>query len=396
VPSHRATRWISSGIALAVAIGGASPVAHAGPPRPTSVVAMGDSYISGEAGRWLGNSAGLVGDHDRTDRACVYALRACTSYDEGRVYVDGTAADGCHRSDVAEILSARIPVDRRINLACSGAVTANLPRASRGGTSAHGEPPQADRLLAVARSTRVRMIVVSVGGNDLDFGPIVRACFTAYLTLGSLCSRTRAAALSDARLAQVTASIERALNEIRAVMRLAGYRRRDYRLVAQTYPVVLPHAVDARYPQGDPRRTIDGCPFYDADMNWTKDVAAPRIGRAVSVAAAASGAEVLELVHAFDGHELCAKTDAAVSPLVRPSATRSEWGRAISASTIVQGESQELFHPNAFGQMALGRCIGALYAARRGAYACAGAAGHGPADMVLRPRRFPRRPRSSP
>ena len=64
----------------------------------------------------------------------------------------------------------------------------------------------------------------------------------------------------------------------------------------------------------------------------------------------------------------------------------------MSASTIVQGETQALFHPNAYGQMALGRCLGALYAARRGSYACAGAAGRGPADMVLSRRRFPPRP----
>ena len=390
MPGHRCKLLL--GVALAGALAATPPAAVAGtPPLPTSVVAMGDSFISGEAGRWLGNSAGLVTDHDRTDRACVFALRLCTSYDESRVYIDGTAANRCHRSDVAPVLSARLAVDRRVNLACSGAVTANLLRASSGGTSARGEGPQADRLLPVARSTRVRMIVVSVGGNDLDFGTLVQGCFTAYLTLAAPCSQTHAGTLSDARIAQVAAAIAHALAEIRAVMRLAGYRRGAYRLVVQTYPVAMPRAADARYPQGDPRRITDGCPFYDADMSWARDVAAPRIGSAVSAAAAASGAEVLDLVRAFDGHELCAKTDAAVSPLVRPSPAGSEWGRAVSASTIVQGEAQELFHPNAYGQMALGRCLGALFAARRGSYACVGAAGRGPDDMVLSRLRFPPR-----
>ena len=114
------------GVALAGAIAATPPAALAGTPLPTSVVAIGDSFLAGEAGRWLGNSAGLVTDHDRTDRACVFALKLCTSYGEARVYVDGTAANRCHRSDVAPVLSARLPVDRRINLACSGAVTANL------------------------------------------------------------------------------------------------------------------------------------------------------------------------------------------------------------------------------------------------------------------------------
>ena len=55
----------------------------------------------------------------------------------------------------------------------------------------------------------------------------------------------------------------------------------------------------------------------------------------------------------------------------------------MSASTIAQGEVQELFHPNAYGQMALGNCLTRLYAAARGNYACTGAAGRDPQQMVL-------------
>ena len=344
---------------------------------------MGDSYISGEAGRWLGNSANVAGSRDGTDRACVFTLGVCTSYDESRVYVGGTAANGCHRSDVAEVHSARLPVMRRINIACSGAVTANLLRSSSGGTTGHSESPQADQLIPSARSHRIRMIGVSVGGNDLGFASIVTACFQAYLTRGAPCSQTHAAALSDARLAETTSKIERVIDEIRSVMRDAGHGDADYRLVLQTYPVVIPRASETRYLQEDPRRTVEGCPFYDADLNWAQDVAAPRIGRAVKAAAAARGVEVLELLHAFAGHEVCAKTTAAASMLATPSPGRSEWGRAVSASTIAQGQIQELFHPNAYGQMALGACLGALYAAHRGSYACTNVDPYGPGDMML-------------
>src|SRR5215217_3118324 len=348
-------RPLLAAAALAAAILGAPQPALAAPP-PTAVVSMGDSYISGEAGRWLGNSANVAGSRDGTDRACVFTLGLCASYDESRVYVDGTAADGCHRSDVAEVLSATLPVDRRINLACSGAVSENLLRASSGGTTAHGEPPQADQLLPVAKANRIRMIAVSVGGNDLGFASIVTACFEAYLARTAPCSQTQAAALSDERLAATTLKIQRAIDEIRAVTRQAGYADGDYRLVLQTYPVVIPHAADARYGQEDPRRITDGCPFYDADMDWAQDVAAPRIGKAVKAAAAARGAEVLELLHAFNGHEVCAKTSSSVSLLTPPSPVRSEWGRAVSASTIAEGQTQELFHPNAYGQRAFGDC----------------------------------------
>ena len=368
--------------ALLFALAAAPGSALAAPP-PTAVVTMGDSYISGEAGRWLGNSANIAGS-TRRDRpgVRVHARAVHVLRREPRL-PRRQAASGCHRSDVAEVRSARLPVGRAVNVACSGAVTTNLLRSSSGGTTAHGEAPQADQLLPIARSTRIRMIVVSVGGNDLGFASIVTACFQAYLTQGAPCSQTQAAALSDAKLAEATAKIEHAIDEIRAVMREAGSADSDYRLVLQTYPVVIPHARDARYVEADPRRSVEGCPFYDADMDWAQDVAAPRIGNAVKVAASSRGAEVLELLRAFAGHEVCAKSTSAVSLLAPPSPVSSEWGRAVSASTIAQGQIQELFHPNAYGQMALGSCVRALYAARRGSYACANVAPRGPGDMVL-------------
>jgi len=44
-------------IALLAAGAAHAPLAHAGPRSASSaVVTMGDSYISGEAGRWFGNS----------------------------------------------------------------------------------------------------------------------------------------------------------------------------------------------------------------------------------------------------------------------------------------------------------------------------------------------------
>ena len=39
------------------------------PAAPSAAVSLGDSYISGEAGRWNGNSINAAGDRDGTDRA---------------------------------------------------------------------------------------------------------------------------------------------------------------------------------------------------------------------------------------------------------------------------------------------------------------------------------------
>jgi lysophospholipase L1-like esterase len=359
------------------------PAAAFAAPPPTAVVTMGDSYISGEGGRWLGNSVDNAGSRDGTDRACVFTNGVCTSYDESRVYVDGSAADGCHRSDVAEVRSALLPVGRRINIACSGAITSDLYQSADGGTTRHGEAPEADQLLPIAQANRVRMIVVSIGGNDLGFGSIVSACFTAYVERSTPCSQTQAFRISPAALASVQAKVATAIDEIRAVMRQAGYADGDYRLVLQTYALVIPQAADTRYPESGPDRTTFGCPFYDVDLDWGHNVAGPSIAGMVRAAAASRGVELLDFLHAFDGHEFCAKTDAAVSPLTPPSPTGSEWGRALSASTISQGETQEVFHPDAYGQMALGDCLTALYAAPPGNYACAGGPGRAPGGMTL-------------
>ena len=114
-------------LALLSACLAAPSAASAFPNSPRdAIVSLGDSYISGEAGRWQGNSINLTGDRDGTDRAADCITPVTCTYDPGQVYVNGTDENGCHRSDVAEILSAGIATDLKVNLACSGAETPNL------------------------------------------------------------------------------------------------------------------------------------------------------------------------------------------------------------------------------------------------------------------------------
>src|SRR5690349_24307759 len=78
--------------------------------RADLVVSLGDSAISGEAGRWAGNTNGST---SRTD-----ALGPTAYYDNA----SGTAEaiPGCHRSKSAEV---KIGTMDSMNLACSGART---------------------------------------------------------------------------------------------------------------------------------------------------------------------------------------------------------------------------------------------------------------------------------
>ncbi len=141
---------IAVAVALVAVLASPAGRSEAGPgSSTTAIVSLGDSFISGEAGRWNGNSLNMFGTRDGTDRAASCFLIFC-SYDATRVY-GSSYSNGCHRSDVATIKSAAISVNQKINLACSGARSVNIWRASQGGQTFKGEAPQADQLLTVAQ-----------------------------------------------------------------------------------------------------------------------------------------------------------------------------------------------------------------------------------------------------
>src|SRR3712207_6191586 len=158
----------------------------------------------------------LFRSNDGTDRPCVPGVPACAQEDPGRVYVGGTAENGCHRSDVAEVNSASFPVAERVNIACSGGQTKNIFRSSQGGTGQNGEASQADQLLNVARAKDVKVVLLSIGGNDLGFAKIVQACLTAYASRQGACKSSQQKVI-DANIAKATAAVQKGIDEIRAV-----------------------------------------------------------------------------------------------------------------------------------------------------------------------------------
>ena len=79
------------------------------PVEPPSVIALGDSAISGEAGRWAGNTNGA---YSRTD-----ALGSTAYHD----IAGAESIPGCHKSKAAEVhIGDGVS---SLNLACSGART---------------------------------------------------------------------------------------------------------------------------------------------------------------------------------------------------------------------------------------------------------------------------------
>ncbi|WP_406333967.1 GDSL-type esterase/lipase family protein [Streptomyces zaomyceticus] len=373
---HRALRAL---LALCTAAGLASvaaPAAHASPGTgPTAVVTMGDSYISGEAGRWLGNSLTNSGSRNGTDRAWTGS-----AYDPSRVY--GTTAGGCHRSDTAEVRSAGPIASSLINLACSGATTKNVFRASQGGQAYRGEAPQADQLAAVAASHDVELIALSVGGNDLGFADIITTCATDYIVWYSYCHDDQQDEV-DARIDGAMADVGRSVDEIRAVMTGAGYSASDYRIVLQSYPSPIPRASENRYVEsGWSRTNTGGCPFWNADSDWARDSLVPQLANRLKGVAAAKGVQFMDLRDALQGREVCARASRQVTSTAPASGTSSEWARWIDSQST-QGLVQESMHPNAYGQQAFGRCLALVHARPTGNHSCRNTAGAGPSGMYL-------------
>jgi lysophospholipase L1-like esterase len=342
--------------------------------RPTAIVSMGDSFISGEGGRWLGNGSEPFGTRSGTDRASFDCGTLGCEYNPARVY-GASEADDCHRSDVAPIESAPIMVEARVNLACSGAKARDLWPAAEGGTEHFGEPPEADQLAGVARRDEVRMVVVTVGANDVGFGGLVVECALDWARSPedepSTCHRDAETQIRES-LPGATRAVTAALHGVRRTMRAAGYARSDYRLVAMGYASPFPEGRWLRYPEdGWTRLTEGGCPVWNADADWAADRATVDLAGMLREAAAATGAEYLDLTHAFDGHQLCDLRSERVGPS-GPSPLTAEWFRRLSFG---QGSTRESLHPNAYGQRVMGACLGLMFDRPRGDYACADTAG---------------------
>jgi hypothetical protein len=368
---------------VVLACAAAAPAAHAGPTSPTTaIVSLGDSYISGEAGRWEGNSNSQFDSRDGTDRAYT---GGCCSYDTSRVYLGGSDDNGCHRSDVAEILSNTIAVGEKVNLACSGATTAHVIRASQGGQSHDGEAPQADQLAAVAQRDAVKLVVLSIGGNDLGFADIIQECVTDWTTSSAddpeYCYDDQQPQV-DARMPGAMAAVGTAIDEVRAVMSGAGYAQSDYRFVLQSYPSPVPRGAENRYSEsGWSRLTTGGCPFWNRDSDWARDSLVAQISDKLRSVATGRGLEFLDLRDTLQGREVCA-TAASLAGSSGPSPTMSEWTRFL-VSGAGQGDLQESFHPNAYAERGLGRCLTLLWSSSPGRFACRNTPGQSYTAMTL-------------
>jgi hypothetical protein len=361
---------------LAVLVSPAAPARADGPGAGTPwVVTLGDSYISGEAGRWAGSS------NDSSSRAD--ALGSTAYFDNAGG--TGETIDRCHRSKSAEAyIGGGV---NGLNLACSGARTTTYTDGNgrfKPGLDFYnsaGQQGQALMLQNLAAAHNVKMVVVSIGGNDFNFGDIVQTCVTDFLSsptwFKDYCNDDSSVTsnFTAANVSAVKAKVATALTNVRTAMRNAGYADTGWTMLVQTYPSPIPNGSGFRYSEsGFTRQSTGGCGFWNADANWANATALPTINSTVTGAITQAGitnSRTLDLASAFNGRRLCENTvglyeEKGIASWTSPGAVdQTEWVNQIRTVSTCCADSpyyiQESLHPNYWAQLATRSCVRQAY-----------------------------------
>jgi hypothetical protein len=353
---------------------GAGPALADGPGDGTpTVVSVGDSVISGEAGRWAGNT--------NVFPAMVDALGPTAYFDNPSNTAE--TIPGCHRSKSAEIwIGGGV---ESANLACSGARTYTFTSGSdfKPGLDFYddgaGHIGQAKALEQYAATHDVKMVVMAIGANDYGFGEIVQQCLSDWLLSPVIwpdyCSDDSSITprFTASNQAAMTARLTQSLQNLSTAMRNAGYSDSQWKLLTQTYPWPLPTGGQIRYPEtGYVRQIIGGCGLWNRDADWAYNTGDTVLNNTLMNAVAQAGlinVSTFVTGSALGGHRLCENTDGLLEEQGLPSwqspgaADRSEWVSQIrTASTLFEPyQLQEDIHPNYWGQLALRNCLRQAY-----------------------------------
>jgi len=354
---------------------GVAPAAADGPGVGSPwVVSLGDSAISGEAGRWAGNT------NDSPSR--VDALGADAYFDNATRTAE--QIPGCHRSESAAIhIGGGV---NSLNLACSGARTYT----HGGGDSdfkpgidfyndGAGHKGQALMLQEFAGSHNVRMVAVLIGANDYGFADILQSCFLDWYFSPSwwpdYCydDSDIASRFTPSNIAAKTEAIRGALLNVRQAMANAGYADSAYTIMVHTYWSPIPKGAGNRYPEsGYTRQTVGGCGMWNRDADWANNTVVPTFNNSVRNAVAQSGltnTKILDLTSSLNGRRLCEITVGLLEEVgiaswtSRKAVDRTEWVNQLRTSSTIGGpyQIQESVHANYWGQLAMRNCMRLAY-----------------------------------
>ena len=333
------------------------------------MVTLGDSAISGEAGRWAGNT--------NTESWRVDALGATAYWDTPT----GESIPGCHRSKAARAFIGGGVLT--YNLACSGARTATGATASGEDftpgidfySDAQGRVGQARALQSLAATRNVKAVVVMIGANNYGFADIVTRCVTNWATSPTwwknYCSddSDMTSRFTTTRIATGKTNERNALLRVRDAMTNAGYNASQYTILAQTYWSPVPRGAQIRYPEsGWTRQSVGGCGVWNRDADRANDVVVNALNATTRNAAATSGltnVKLLDMQTALNGRRLCEKTvglleERGVAAWTSPGAVdNTEWVAQIHTATTISGpyQLQEASHASYWGQLAMRSCL---------------------------------------
>jgi hypothetical protein len=316
--------------------------------KPTDfVVALGDSYSSGEGTSAPDGSEFFRGsDHHgkatpHEDGETIPDRNAChRSYDAWPYQIDIPGVPGA--DSARALVQAKDPrVDFQL-LACAGAEWPNIVHSNTtGALQQYGERTQLDRGFLDSNTTLVTM---TIGGNDIGFGPIINGC--VQLSLAAIapavadCEHAAAPSneyegtygqMVDSRLAALPAQVTQTLQQIRNSADNA-------RIVLLGYPTLF--------------ETGSACiQIQENNRVWLNSVAS-RLNSALTKAAYDAGSFVTyqSPQYLFKGNNLCTSTSAItglifqLTPGDAPMFTYNGWGPNFGA-----GVSAQSVHPNDMG-----------------------------------------------
>ncbi len=362
-------------VASAVATTAGAPTAAADGPGVGSpwVVSLGDSAISGEAGRWAGNTNVSPTNVDASGSDAYFDNAANT----------GEQIPGCHRSESAAI---HIGTVNSHNLACSGAKTS-----TQGGGSSDFKPGldfsntssgkgQALALQEFASTHNVKMVSVLIGANDYGFADLLQTCFLNWYLSPSwwpnYCydDSDVAARFTTSNIAAKTTAIKTGLLNVRQAMSNAGYADSSYTIMVDTYWSPIPKGAANRYPQGGgyTRQTVGGCGMWNKDADWANNTVVPTFNNSIRNAITQSGltnTKILDFQTALNGRRLCENTVGLLEEKGLASWTsvgavdKTEWVNQLRTTSTLFGpyQVQESVHANYWGQLAMRACMRLAY-----------------------------------
>jgi hypothetical protein len=368
---------ISASTVSLLGLSTAVPARAASPERVTPwIVTVGDSSISGEAGRWAGNT-----NKSSTE---VDALGSTAYYDNAGHTAELIA--GCHRSQSAEVyIHGGVTGE---NLACSGAKTSSYFASGsqfKPGLDFYesgGHEGQALMLEKFAKTHDVPLVTIAIGGNNFNYAETVAYCVEHFvLGLGACGGQAFVTKnFTTANINEQTLDIKNAILNVSEAMKKAGYTSSQYTILVQNYASLLPKGLEIRYEETVAKRQeVGGCGLYNSDANLGNEVWLADINKAVLTAASEaklSNLNTLDVSSSFNGRRLCEKGVGLLEEEGLKSwkeagvVDKTEWVSMIRSPDVFPFvpplaappyELQEDLHANYWGQLALRNCLTKAY-----------------------------------